>query len=153
FVVRDANAINYLTGAITQKYGRLPPSEALNRGNGRELIARGYSFPELDIRQPSDFSRMQNACCDPDHLVWSVGLDHGGMKLVFSESFPHSVCAGTVDSEGNCSTGWQFQDDHQEIANWWFPGCSGGGGDFTGLDASGQEDYFIASAILNGGGH
>src|SRR5262245_60703243 len=65
----------------------------------------------------------------------------------------HSVCAGQVDSEGNCSTGWQFVDDHQEIANWWFPRCSGGGGDFTGLDASGQEDFFIASAIFNGGGH
>ena len=153
FVVRDANAINYLTGQVTNKYGGIPSSAAITRGNGSELIVQGYSYPELDISTASDFSRMQNACCDPDHLVWSVGLDHGGMKLIFSESYPHSECSGTIDSEGECSSGWHFVDDEQEIANWWFPGCSGGGGDFTALDASGQVSYFVASAIQNAGGH
>src|SRR5262249_33748362 len=35
FVIRDANAINYLTGAVGLQFG------PLNRGNGRELIVAG----------------------------------------------------------------------------------------------------------------
>jgi hypothetical protein len=47
FVIRDPNAINYLTGAVGLQYG------PLNRGNGRELIVAGWS--DQGVFSPSNF--------------------------------------------------------------------------------------------------
>lgn len=117
FVIRDANAINYLTGQIGMQLG------PLNRGNGRELIVRGWS--KNGAFSAGDF----HALSSPISTVGNVYVyrEGSGIRVKFERDggVEGGYCTDNLGGfEGGCLGGWAGgRRVSHELANWYFDDC------------------------------
>ncbi len=117
FVIRDPNAINWLTGQVGMQLG------PLNRGNGRELIVSGRS--DNGLFSPGDFHSMSQPFIDAGDA--QVFRDGRGIKVVFrrDDGVQGGFCTDNQGGEpGGCIGGWAGGTRvYHELANWYFDDC------------------------------
>jgi hypothetical protein len=116
--IRDANAVNYLTGQIGMQLG------PLNRGNGRELIVGGWSNNGAFSR--GDF----HAFSAPMATVGAAYVYREGkgirVKFEHDDGIQGGFCTDNLGGfEGGCLGGWAggTRVSH-ELANWYFDSCN-----------------------------
>lgn len=115
-VIRDPNAINWLTGRVGMQLG------PLDRGNGRELVVRGWT--DNGVFSPADFRSMGAPLGGGDAQVFRDGA---GIKIVFrhDDGVQGGYCTDNQGGwEGGCIGGWAGGTRvMRELANWYFDDC------------------------------
>ncbi len=113
FVVRDSNAISYVTGAIRQQM-------RLNRGNGREIIAGGYS--QEGAFAPGDFRSFYEEATDYTSRI-DVAREGRGVRIRFSLHRREGGFCTDWCSETCCGGYAGGHDAFDELASWYFDDC------------------------------
>lgn len=112
-VIHDANAINYVTGAVHQQM-------LLDRGNGRELIAAGWST--AGVFQPSELGSFTEDASDYSSRV-RVFREGKGVKVVFELHRREGGFCTDWCSDFCCGGYAGASDVYPELANWYFDDC------------------------------
>ncbi len=113
FVIRDGNVINYVTGAIHQQM-------RLNRGNGREIIATGFSAN--GAFSAGDFRSFYEEASDYTSRI-DVAREGRGVRVRFSLHRREGGFCTDWCSDFCCGGYAGAHDVFDELANWYFDDC------------------------------